>query len=265
MAVRTLEAHRLLSCGSRLEILRLLADAGGALTVEVIGAHVGLHANTVREHLDRLLAAGFVSRTAEVRVTRGRPRMLYRLTTEAPLAELLPDASPPGPASAGARAGPGPAGPLDPSSAPERSEVPPDHAVRDQLMRVLLEGYGADDARAAAVRAGRAWAEQHPCGPTEPCRPVADRGTATAQLAALRRHLTELGFEPAVGQGEVLHLLHCPFADLAVDNPDVVCGVHVGLTQGILDRHRGPLSLVDVRPAQHGCVVLLGRRAADEA
>ena len=57
-------------------------------TVEDVAAEVGLHVNTVREHLDRLVAAGFVASEPEVRTTRGRPRLLYRSVERAAAATL---------------------------------------------------------------------------------------------------------------------------------------------------------------------------------
>jgi predicted ArsR family transcriptional regulator len=41
----------------------------------------GLHANTVREHLQRLTEGGYVVQTTEHRTTRGRPRTLYSAAT----------------------------------------------------------------------------------------------------------------------------------------------------------------------------------------
>jgi predicted ArsR family transcriptional regulator len=41
----------------------------------------GLHANTVREHLQRLIEGGYVVQTTEHRTTRGRPRTLYSAAT----------------------------------------------------------------------------------------------------------------------------------------------------------------------------------------
>lgn len=43
----------------------------------------GLHANTVREHLQRLIEGGYVLQSTEHRTTRGRPRTLYSAATGA--------------------------------------------------------------------------------------------------------------------------------------------------------------------------------------
>lgn len=43
----------------------------------------GLHPNTVREHLQRLIEGGYVIQASEHRTTRGRPRTLYSAATGA--------------------------------------------------------------------------------------------------------------------------------------------------------------------------------------
>lgn len=68
---------RTLASARRLAILRFLRETGEpALVTEIAGA-TGLHPNTAREHLDRLVAAGFVERAVERRGTQGRPRLRY--------------------------------------------------------------------------------------------------------------------------------------------------------------------------------------------
>ena len=49
------------------------------MAVESIVASTGLHPNTVRGHLDVLMAAGTISRVAADAHGRGRPRWLYQL------------------------------------------------------------------------------------------------------------------------------------------------------------------------------------------
>lgn len=61
---------------SRARVLAAVTDAGR--TVEEISAEVGLHSNTVRTHLEVLVAAGSVVRANEATAKRGRPRQIYR-------------------------------------------------------------------------------------------------------------------------------------------------------------------------------------------
>ncbi len=59
-------------------VLAAVEGAADAVTVEDICQATGLHANTVRGHLDVLIAAGSVARESAEAVGRGRPRWLYR-------------------------------------------------------------------------------------------------------------------------------------------------------------------------------------------
>lgn len=61
---------------SRAQVLEAVTAEGQ--TVEQIASAVGLHANTVRTHLDVLVASGAVVRASQPSVGRGRPRQLFR-------------------------------------------------------------------------------------------------------------------------------------------------------------------------------------------
>lgn len=73
---------------SRAAILAFVESADSVVRVEEIAEAVGLHANTVRGHLDALLAAGRISRVPDQRSTRGRPHWLYSATASATIREL---------------------------------------------------------------------------------------------------------------------------------------------------------------------------------
>lgn len=68
---------RTLASARRLAILRFLRGAGEPALVTEVAEATGLHPNTAREHLDRLVAAGFVESVAERRGIQGRPRLRY--------------------------------------------------------------------------------------------------------------------------------------------------------------------------------------------
>ena len=79
---------------SRARILLAVENAADPVTVAEIADRTGLHANTVRGHLDLLMAVGSISRAAADAYGRGRPRWLYRAAspTSSPfqvLAEVL--------------------------------------------------------------------------------------------------------------------------------------------------------------------------------
>jgi DNA-binding transcriptional ArsR family regulator len=69
--------HRALADESRFRIVTLLRASGRALDVGEIAAGVGLHRNTVRDHLNLLAGAHLVRRHTEERTRAGRPRTFY--------------------------------------------------------------------------------------------------------------------------------------------------------------------------------------------
>lgn len=69
-----------ISSYSRVEIMHLLQERPQRAIAELAAA-TGLHANTVREHVQRLIDAGYVIAETERRTTRGRPRVLYSAAT----------------------------------------------------------------------------------------------------------------------------------------------------------------------------------------
>ena len=67
---------------SRSQVLLALRGQEGAATLEDLSETTGLHVNTVRGHLDVLIAGGYVERANEPPQGRGRPRLTYRSTPE---------------------------------------------------------------------------------------------------------------------------------------------------------------------------------------
>ncbi|KQO61309.1 hypothetical protein ASF23_12525 [Curtobacterium sp. Leaf261] len=62
------------------EILAYLV-AHGPATGQSVADHLGVHRNSARQHLDRLVAERFVVAVVEHRGLRGRPRVLYGMGT----------------------------------------------------------------------------------------------------------------------------------------------------------------------------------------
>jgi len=235
MSVRRTPAARTLASGSRVDLLHLLQD-GGEHTIGELAAATGLHENTTREHLQRLVSDGFAQRTPERRTVRGRPRMVYRAVSADDLR-------------------------TDPH-AQRRIE---ESIARVALTRVLLEGYGREvgSPTSAAQAAGRAMLDdpalRSVAAQTAPGTTEADR-----QLDALEGHLERLGFDPELDRSQMaFHLYRCPFLDLAKARPEVVCNVHLGLAQGVLDAVPGPVGARELLPfvGPEHCVLQL---AADE-
>ena len=156
---------------------------------------LGLHANTVRLHLDRLREAGLVEVVPVHRGTVGRPQHLYSVAPGAPSLGL----------------------------------APPAHVLLAGLLGSLSErmGAGADDATAT----GEVWGAD-----------LATRTPVASCLEALADELDRLGFEPVVGPGDGtaegavrVEFFHCPFRELAEAYPELVCNLHRGICQGVVD------------------------------
>jgi predicted ArsR family transcriptional regulator len=81
--------------------------------------------------------------------------------------------------------------------------------------------------------------------------------------------LDGLGFTPQVvdrpGPGAaVVHLRSCPFLELALTNPDVVCGVHLGVVGGALGALGASAADTDLEPfaVPGACVLQVRTRPA---
>ncbi|PPJ38385.1 transcriptional regulator [Nocardia nova] len=118
---------------------------------------------------------------------------------------------------------------------------------------------GDPDPAARATEAGRAWG-----------RRVAEGMDATARTAEhavgeLIRVLDEVGFDPESRAAAPIRLRHCPFLDLAERRPSVVCRIHLGLMQGVLEGRAAPIEVDRLEPfaAPDLCLVHLTADAAD--
>ena len=76
-------------------------------------------------------------------------------------------------------------------------------------------------------------------------------------IAGLERWFAGEGFEPAVATNGDVQLGHCPFADVASQDPGIVCEIHRGLIDGYLAAQEPPLvGRLEVRnPHTAGCRV----------
>ena len=216
-------AHRVLASDSRARLLGVLRQMGRPVSVSELSDATGLHENTVRGHLDLLVSVGYATREREHRSIPGRPRIVYRATLQGVMPEQVPD---------------------------QRSESM-------QLMARVLAAQvaGASTERAdRVVRHAQAWARDHG-DPVD--RQVDDSEAALSlvtDLMALR------GFDPTPDVGNREVVLHaCPYADLARDQMQVICGVHLGLVRGALERADAPVTVrfSAVDPETPRCVVQL--------
>ncbi len=196
----------------------MLRAAPAPLGVAAVAERMGVHPNTVRFHLDALVAEGLVESGTEAPSGPGRPRTAYRAR--------------PGMDRGGARGYP-------------------------LLARMLLSRWASADpaeARAEAEETGRAWGrflvDEPPFEPPPFEPPTAER--AAARLVGL---LDDMGFAPrpegASGPDAPptrIRLEHCPFLELAEEYGRLVCPLHLGLMQGALSGLGAPLTATGLEP-----------------
>ena len=218
-------AAALLASPVRRQIVDALALADGdadtpGLTAAELGAEVGLHVTTVRFHLDQLVAAGIVESAVRRGGGAGRPRKVYTLAP----------------------------GSLDDVDA--RAEADHLRLLSGLLASTLTQGVSGHAMTPA--EAGRRWAVEHVS--SQQGSPPADTpGRWLGKLAQMIDVLQEWGYTPELkttdgGRVAEVTLAHCPFIDLARENPAVVCGIHRGLIAGSLSQLGESATRVSLEP-----------------
>lgn len=214
---RSVPAHRLPPGARRAGLLAALEAVAGPATVADLAASTGLHANTVRAHLDVLVREGRVARRTEQRTTRGRPRELYEAT-----------------------------------GAPEPSQA---YAALALLLAEQLAASTGDPA-AEGERMGRRWAAHDaPQAPPPHDDAVAPSPTAAPSprgddgVEQVVRVLRRAGFAPELSEDGTQVLLHaCPFREVAAAQPTVVCQAHLGLIRATLEGAGSAVVARDIQP-----------------
>jgi predicted ArsR family transcriptional regulator len=201
-ALPSRDVLRVLGDNTRYAIYLELARSPQPLVTAEIAETLGLHPNTVRPHLERMREVGLLDVTTVARGEVGRPQHRYSLSPEAPSLGLEPPTMP-------------------------------------MLARMVL---------ALARRVGAGPADAMAVGEEEGASRAGQYEDAPSALEALVADLDRLGFDPLVTAVDetdddpeapvsaVVAFAHCPFADLARDQPDLVCAVHRGLVSGFVAR-----------------------------
>jgi predicted ArsR family transcriptional regulator len=198
--------HKALAADSRLALLDALDQADGPLDAAEAGRRVGLHRNTARVHLDQLADAGLVGREAEQRSSPGRPRVLYSKSS-----------------TAGAAA---------------RPDENADDIDYRELARVLAAQLARSaDAGHQAELAGRRWAAAIDQA-NLPSEPV----SSEAAIETVTGIMDDLGFRPVADDHRIL-LRRCPFAELAREQRQVICGVHLGMLKQTFESLDTPITV----------------------
>jgi predicted ArsR family transcriptional regulator len=128
--------------------------------------------------------------------------------------------------------------------------APRERDAREQLIRVL-SGALSEHADEESLRAGRRWASAF-----EPPRP-------DDPVPGLVDVLERLGFDPEPDAADdlVIRLPSCPFREAARDHPEVVCTVHRGLIDRLMDGTTRDARLLPFVEPQL-CLVAVGPAAA---
>lgn len=199
-------------------VLAVLGEHVGGVTTAELVDQVGLHANTVRAHLQDLVEAGLVSLETEPPAGRGRPAHRYRITEEG---RAVPRVN-------------------DPAFAEYRGLT--------TAFANYLAARSADPSQEAR-EIGRDWGAQlaAPGATRGPDSPAAD----TPPVDLVMRLLARLGFTPVPPvEGDVasegIALRTCPLLELAEEMPHVICQVHQGLVEGALDQYGSGSTAVDL-------------------
>ena len=202
----------------RERVVEMVREHGDAIDAVELASRMQLHVTTVRFHLDALCDEGAIERTRMNREGVGRPRTGYRAVEERLdyriLAEIL---------------------------AMELGETVQTRARRAHRAGQQWAARIADSRRESF--AGRDGSDAAQGG--DPL----DRGAVLAteifsrmgfdaELAADSEPSASLSAdsEQILGPERVIRLHACPVRDLARAHPEVGCGLHLGLLQGLLDR-----------------------------
>lgn len=194
--VPRLELWKALADSTRYAIYRELAASPRPLATAELAERLGLHINTVRPHLERLREVGLLDVTPEVRSGVGRPQNLYSPAAGAPSLGLEP---------------------------------PPFPLLARLLVRL-------------AATAGVSGADAVEVGRDQGRLDGARSADAASCLEALVAQLEAVGFDPVVSGGDddsgdtaVVAFAHCPFRELAEAHPDLVCSLHRGMVEGLVE------------------------------
>ena len=181
---------------TRYAIYLELARASAPRSTAEVAETLGLHANTVRPHLERMREVGLLAVHTDNRGSVGRPQNRYALAADAPSLGLEPPAFP-------------------------------------VLARMLNEvaaaaGAGSDLSAEAGADQGRVLAESYATGSRARAGCL---GAVTAMLAELGFDPAVVSDDKVA----TIAFTHCPYAELAAAHPEVVCHLHRGLVEGFVE------------------------------
>lgn len=126
-----------------------------------------------------------------------------------------------------------------------------DAGVNDLTVALVKQVDALPGGAEVARRAGRQWGAQ-----------IASRFEGPVTTQRVVDTLDEMGFQPtahpSVGEDEEILLRACPILSMARRNPDIICNMHLGVVEELLDASDDPRS-PSLYPMAHpnGCLVRL--------
>lgn len=185
---------------TRYAIYLELARSPRPRSTSEIAASLDLHANTVRPHLERMRDVGLVCfETHSTGV--GRPQHRYFLAPDAPALGL----------------------------------EAPSYPLLAGMLATTARLAGADPADAAEV--GRQQG-RHDAGRLSAARRGDGRPEGASAQEIVVEASSELGFDPTtveVDDTTTIAFAHCPFGEVAATNPELVCALHRGMVEGLVE------------------------------
>ncbi|MEB4210922.1 helix-turn-helix transcriptional regulator [Mycobacterium sp. 94-17] len=198
------------SAGRRRAVMRLLRASPDPMSIVGIADALGVHPNTVRFHLESLVADGLVENVEPDRKRPGRPPLMFQAVKQ-----------------------------MDRGGTRHYR----------MLAEILATAFAAErDVAPKALAAGRVWgrkmdAEWRP-GPDD-----ADSAEgAIAHLIDVLDELGFAPERRVSNGAQQVGLRHCPFLELAEHSSNVVCPVHLGLMQGAMEAWGAPVSVDRLEP-----------------
>jgi predicted ArsR family transcriptional regulator len=206
---KALDVHKALADDTRYRLYRYVGLAGRPVSIREMSRRLSLHPNTLRPHLRRLEEAGLLSREVRKTASVGRPQTMYSVREQ-------------------------------------RDEQGRDYRLLAEMLCGLVRGKrDIEKARDLARRWGAYLVSQ---GMPKPGIEL----PARRNLALLQEAMDRAGFDPRFrrlpGAAIDVTLRDCPFRALTDDYRDLVCTLHRGLVEGMVEGLKPPLTVKEFQP-----------------
>ncbi|WP_156689294.1 helix-turn-helix transcriptional regulator [Mycobacterium sp. Marseille-P9652] len=210
----------------RREVLRVLRGAAHPMSIIAIADVLNVHPNTVRFHLDSLLAEGQVEQVEKSRNGPGRPALMFAAVRQ-----------------------------MDRGGTRHYR----------LLAEILTAAFAAErNPRAKALAAGKAWGRRLDATmPPPPGEAPSVDETIDHLVGALDELGFAPERREADGRQQI-GLRHCPFLELAENRTSVICPVHLGLMQGAMETWDAQVTVDALEPFAEPdlCLAHLAPRAS---